>query len=405
MDDQTDLFAQLTRLHAQGLLTDAEYEAKKAALRKRGYGPGPSPSSDQRREDVATFMARYRRNTRPWFLASLILILLIGGYFLVRASTTTTGAGGSPASDINGGSGPWAIESKTDPMTDATVKYARATFEGQQFNIEVEVSCTSTGTLAYSATSFDKEGKPAEMRSDFAPIGPYVRYQVRAGDDAPIELVTNNPQYNNQVVQSSNLQQFQNVKGRTDLLAPNVASTDSMARAAKAMFRLFMLNGEETVVMPQDSAGFRSVVDSCLDMHAKATTITPPAALDGPAVIDSNSANSVASEVASAPLAASSVWKAGASVSGSCRATLNGKTIMEGACSGAGHGSSIFMTAEHGGCSIELTRKSGQITGDMFAYKDVCEGLEDGETVNLGRFTQQGGCMRSARASLCLKPE
>lgn len=295
MEDQTDLFAQLTRLHAQGLLTDAEYEAKKAELRARAAGPAPLPSSDQRREDVATFMARYRRNTRPWFLASFILILLIGGYFLFKASTAAPGIGGSPASDINGGSGPWAIESKTDPMTDATVKYARATFEGQQFNIEVEVSCTSTGTLSYSATSFDKEGKPAEMRSDIAPIGPYVRYQVRAGEDAPVELVTNNPQYNNQVVQSSNLQQFQNVKGRTDLLAPNVASTDSLARATKATLRLFMLNGEETVAMPQGSAGFRSVVDSCLDMHAKAIANAPSLALEGPAAEVSASTPSAAS--------------------------------------------------------------------------------------------------------------
>jgi len=405
VDDQTDLFAQLTRLHAQGLLTDAEYEAKKAALRTRGSGPGPSPSSDQRREDVATFMASYRRNTRPWFLASFILILLIGGYFLVKASTTTPATGGSTAPGISGGSGPWVVESKTDPMTDATVKYARATFEGQQFNIEVEVSCTSTGTLAYSATSFDKEGKPAEMRSDIAPIGPYVRYQVRAGEEAPVELVTNNPQYNNQVVQSSNLQQFQNVKGRTDLLAPSVASTDSMARAAKATLRLFMLNGEETITMPQDSAGFRSVVDSCLDMHAKTAAITPSPALEGPAGVESNSATSAASEAASGPLATASVWKSGTSISGTCRATLNGKTIMAGPCSGLGHGSSLFVTAAADGCSIELKRNGGQITGDLFAYKNICEGLEDGETGNLGRFTEQGGCMRSASASLCLKPE
>lgn len=405
MDEQTDLFAQLTRLHAQGLLTDGEYEEKKAALRAREHGYGPLPSSDQRREDVATFMASYRRNTRPWFLASFILIILIGGYFLVKASSTSPGASAASSPDINGDSGPWAVESKTDPMTDATVKSARAVFEGQQFNIEVEVSCTSTGTLSYSATSFDKEGKAAEMRSSFAPIGPYITYQIRADDEAPVNLIANNPQYNNQVVQSSNLQQYQNSKGHTEWLAPSVASTDRMARAAKVTLRLFMLNGEETIAMPQDSAGFRGVVDSCLDMHAKATPNTPLPAPEGPAAEESGAVTSVANEAASGPLVATSVWKSDASVSGSCRATLNGKTIMEGACSGAGHGSSIFVTAEHGGCSIELTRKSGQITGDMFAYKDVCEGLEDAEHINLGRFTEQGGCIRSASASLCLKPD
>jgi hypothetical protein len=75
---------------------------------------------------------------------------------------------------------------------------------------------------------------------------------------------------------------------------------------------------------------------------------------------------------------------------------------MNGPCEGAGHGSSIFVTADRDGCSIELTRKSGGVTGSLFAYKDDCGTLE--KDVNLGPFRPAGACWVAAAAKVCVKP-
>lgn len=74
---------------------------------------------------------------------------------------------------------------------------------------------------------------------------------------------------------------------------------------------------------------------------------------------------------------------------------------MNGPCGGAGHGNSIFVTAERDGCSIELARKRGVVTGKIFAYKDSCGDINN--DVQLGRFKQVGNCWASAAAKVCLQ--
>ncbi len=279
MEDPTDLFTQLAQLHAQGLLTDAEYEEKKAALRSRRQSGDLPPSPDRSLEKVTSFMASYRRNTRPWFLASVILTILIGGYFLIKASTTSPRFAAASASHLNGDSGPWTIESTTDPMTDATVKSAKATFEGSQFNFEVAVSCASTGELTYTATSYDRDGKPAEMRSEMDNSGhTYLRFQMRVDSDPTFDGSTTDPQYNNQIVLRGLLGDFVAIN-----LFAKSPSFKEVGLAKLVRLRLFMTNGDETIQLPQDSAGFRGVIDSCLQQQPNpipSATPTPVAAAE-----------------------------------------------------------------------------------------------------------------------------
>jgi hypothetical protein len=105
--------------------------------------------------------------------------------------------------------------------------------------------------------------------------------------------------------------------------------------------------------------------------------------------------------------APASIWKNGGDVRGTCRAVVAGRAVMNGLCGGGGHGNSIFVTAEKDGCSIELTRGRGGVTGKIFAYKNICAGGDgppnDGD-VNLGRFTLVNGCWQSGTARVCLKP-
>lgn len=95
------------------------------------------------------------------------------------------------------------------------------------------------------------------------------------------------------------------------------------------------------------------------------------------------------------------IWKKGAAVQGTCRAVVAGKTVMDGRCAGLGHGSSVFVTAQKDGCSIELTRSAKGVVGRIFEYKNVCAELEG--DVDLGGFKPAGNCWKAASAEVCLE--
>jgi hypothetical protein len=102
-----------------------------------------------------------------------------------------------------------------------------------------------------------------------------------------------------------------------------------------------------------------------------------------------------------------SIWKNNQSVSGNCRVSVAGEMVMDGPCSGLGHGTSVFVTAERDGCSIELSRSKGTVKGKVFAYKNTCgspESAPNNSDVDLGVFATEGECLRSNSASVCLAP-
>jgi hypothetical protein len=203
---------------------------------------------------------------RWWFLATVVVVALIGTYFFGKAASLAETRGeftlwGSPDSSSDESataddSGIWQISESSDPMTDATVRQAFATFEGNQFDIEVSVTCSSNGDVTYTATSFDKNHEGAPMRSRTIPFGysagVHVDYQLRTDDEPPVSLVTTNPPYTNQVQ-----------------LRPGTGGVDAekVAGASRVVMRLFMTTGEETIELPQSDAAFRSVVDPCVQQY------------------------------------------------------------------------------------------------------------------------------------------
>ena len=293
MEDRVDAFARLKRLHTEGVLSDEEYEREKAKL--MGRDPAERKASWAERWAIGQeFGKGLRGSMRLWFIASVAVILLIGTYFFGKAASLAESrgelAGAAPEDEGGGGlfaaDSPWEVQTSTDPMTDATVTQAVAAFEGSQFNVEVSVSCSSTGDIAYTATSFDKDGKPAEMRVTAippsvigAPAGSQsitvprvtpgrltIGFQMRADNNPFLSWSTTNPQYNNQVVLESAPVQplFEDGSGGDH--------AEQMASASKVVLRLFMGAGEETIEWPQTEPSFRDVVGPCLEQRQATRT-------------------------------------------------------------------------------------------------------------------------------------
>ena len=306
MDDQTELFAQLTRLRAQGLLTDAEYEAKTAAVRARGTSHtenilGFNPGSDNSRP---TTKARFAYGGLL-FLAILgfagVVISQVGRSAGIKSSTAATGV--ETAGTVSGAAGAdsvanapvktsregWTATTERDPMTDVSYRQVAALFSGEQSDAEVLVRCGSDGMLGYTISTFDKDGQPAPMRmneagpsiSGLAPAGSsqtgqprvspgytFIRYEIRTGSDRPIPIMLTRPQYNNQVT----------------LIGPpgskNAALLSQLACSNTVTVRLQMPYGEETYQWGQAVEPFMSIMTPCMQAQQKAQTTSPFTAKD-----------------------------------------------------------------------------------------------------------------------------
>lgn len=94
-------------------------------------------------------------------------------------------------------------------------------------------------------------------------------------------------------------------------------------------------------------------------------------------------------------------------VSGACNVYNGGSLVFSAACSGKGHGDSIFVTSQADGCSVELNKGKRSVTGSVFAYRDICPGLGEDDTtpVDLGEFEISGDCFESGQTSICLDPQ
>lgn len=268
MEDRVDGFARLKRLHAEGALSDAEYEAEKARLMGGSGSPRQGSWQDRWREgrEATRDMRRWMR----WsFVGAALVVVLIGVWFFGKAYSLAEARGelGDEASaqasreggHLFGSQSPWTIQTTTDPMTDATVRQAIATFEGARFNVEVAIACSTGGDITYNATTFDKEGQPAEMRTEIGYNGgTTIPFQMRADENPALSWSSYNPQYSNQIVLKS------------DPVAPLYSdgsggdNAEQMAGAVNVTLRLFMTSGEETIKWPQGDASFRNVVEPCL---------------------------------------------------------------------------------------------------------------------------------------------
>lgn len=288
MNDQIDAFVRLQALYAQGALTTKEYEQEKARL--RGSQKPAATTWEQCWATGRAVAGGAWSSSRWWLLGSAVVISVIGAYFFGKAASLpaipsqiagSPEGSGDPSTDETvahfGEESPWSLETKSDQMTDTTIHQASATFEGKQFDIEVGISCKSTGEISYVATSFDKDHEAAEMRvtavapsvwGQVAGSSQYtaprvtpgrltIDFQVRADDNEPFSWSNSNPQYNNQISIDSDRVQFYMGK-------PTGDRAEEMAAASNILLRLFMPTGEETIKWSQTEPAIRNLLAPCL---------------------------------------------------------------------------------------------------------------------------------------------
>lgn len=271
LNEQADAAARLRRLRAQGVLSEEEYQREIAGLRG---DTGELRLTWANRWKAGRDSTRSFRHSMRWsFFGCVVVIALIGTYFFGKARSLAEARGeiSGPAqvggdapierASLFGSSSPWTVETTTDPMTDATVSQANATFEGNQFKFEVSASCASTSDITYAITSFDQDGEPAEMRSELSPSGSiWIHYQLRADRQKPVNEVASDPQYTNQILLRSS-----GVRPQQDWRSFDGDAAEPIARASVVTARLFMQSGEEVIRWPQDDPNFRKALKPCLD--------------------------------------------------------------------------------------------------------------------------------------------
>lgn len=274
MDHDKQLAERLRKLHAEGVLNDAEL---KAELRRSTLASRAHPTSLFRLSAVSR-----------WSLAgSAAFALAIGAFFFGKASTVGAGASDesqdgpltSSAGTLFGvqSADPWGYTSQTDSMTDVTVDKANATFTDGDYQIQVAAACTAAGQISYTISTFDADDQPAPMRAQIygpsvigAPAGSNASYsptitparqvvpfEMRA-DEAPAqEFSVTKPEYNNQVsVTSSPVRIYAN-----QIIDDGA---EQIAAATQIRVRLHLQSGDAEVAWPQGSQSFRKLMSGCL---------------------------------------------------------------------------------------------------------------------------------------------
>jgi len=228
-------------------------------------------------------------NLRRVLLAAAVGGLTLGAFALGRStagtesSSSVSSALGAPdvqptasspdSKDDNGDGGTWTVHEATDPMTDGKVTRALAMFPAEQFDVQVAVSCASDGTITYVASTFTKDGTPAEMRARVVPfgrqeqVGVWKPYQIRVGERPALELASRDAPYSNQLsFKTYPVQPLAGDGSITDL-------AENAARASNIVLRLLLKTGEATVTWSQDVPAFQRMIGPCLTLRTDKRTV------------------------------------------------------------------------------------------------------------------------------------
>lgn len=147
MDDQTGLLTQLANLHAQGLLTDAEFEAKKAALTGKSDAPAPAVAGAFTHSYSDMAEKGYRRSTRIWLSALALVILVSALYFLARAADSATASSANSSQNVSDDHATVVERKATEPVPESKPTVAPET---KAEAAEVEEGRCYMGECTYS---------------------------------------------------------------------------------------------------------------------------------------------------------------------------------------------------------------------------------------------------------------
>lgn len=166
-------------------------------------------------------------------------------FVMAAAMSTAACSPGAGASE-------WNVTNNVDAMTDVGLMKAEGMLEGENFDLETVVACTSTGKVVYQFRAFDKAGEPANINNDAIHGSRGKIVHVRMDDKQPNEW-WDFSRFSNGIV-----------------ITPSFST--GMAAAKRVILRLRMVNGDETYTLDQSDQKLQSVLQSCPDKLAKGKT-------------------------------------------------------------------------------------------------------------------------------------
>lgn len=249
MSDRLDEIERLNALRERGTLSDEEFERAKHAVL----------GGDDRVVRKIPGWAMSLGTTIVVVICVFVIKPMLNGAEKAQTAEPATTAVRSSRADN------WTVQTKTDPMTDAKISTATTKLIGRAGDIELTVTCSTTGQITYHLASFDKAGEPVAVRSELnANFTPQVRYQVRIGEAAPVAFNYFDPKFSNVIEAEtfkSDVLEAMAANGRLD------TNVDDMAKATRVTFAIPLAHSDEVLIADQTAASFGATVRPCVDIR------------------------------------------------------------------------------------------------------------------------------------------
>lgn len=250
MPTRIENLERLARFRADGLLTDAEFEAEKAKLLALPLDGGEEVPNGDGPDQIDPSAGRFNLGRWAWGIAIAFLlgtVALAWDRFGVGGESAV--AGGQGVIDQLAGADPLWVKSETvDPMTDLNVVSAQRTFEVDQFLIETTISCAQNGTLSYKFLTFFADKSAANFVEQYNSNGYLLRQATFRLDDQDAKSELGIARFSNSIEIERRLFQV-----------------EDSAKAQQITVKLQLQNGDPVVVIDQMSPAVRQVLDQCVE--------------------------------------------------------------------------------------------------------------------------------------------
>ncbi len=258
MPPRIENLERLARFRAEGLLTEAEFEAEKTKLLAdppvdRDHITAGEGSTDQ--SDASA--RRFNLGRWAWGIAIAFLLgTLALAWDRFGFGGDSAVAGGQGVIDQLAGADPLWVKSETvDPMTDLNVVSAQRTFEVDQFLIETTISCAQNGTLSYRFLTFFADKSAANFVEQYNSNGYLLRSATIRLDDQDATSVLGAARFSNSVEIERRLFQV-----------------EDWAKAQQITVKLQLQNGDPVVAIDQTSPAVQQVLGICVEAEEARVT-------------------------------------------------------------------------------------------------------------------------------------
>lgn len=256
MPTRIENLERLARFRADGLLTDAEFEAEKAKLLALPLDRDEEVPNGDGPDQIDPGASRFNFGKWAWGIAIAFLLGTVAlAWDRFGFGGDSTVAGGEGVIDQLAGADPLWVKSETvDPMTDLNVVSARRTFEVDQFLIETTISCAQNGTLSYKFLTFFADKSAANFVERYNSNGYRVHPATFRFDDQDATSVLGRARFSNSIEFEWRLFQV-----------------EESAVAKQITVKLQLQNGDPVVVIDQTSPTVQQVLSTCVEAEQART--------------------------------------------------------------------------------------------------------------------------------------